>query len=82
MIDKAPAKLSEAAKLMHSMSSEVSNFEIALRILAQKKEWNLSTTGRSKLFIQVFCKLDVIFELFDVIADISGNNDSLLDIVS
>jgi hypothetical protein len=56
------------------MSSKVSNSEIALRILAQKKEWNISTTGRSKLFIQV-CKLDLIKELFDVITDISGNND-------
>jgi hypothetical protein len=37
LIDKAPINLSVAAKLMHSMSSEVSNTDKALRILAYKK---------------------------------------------
>ena len=37
MIDKAPQNLSEAAKLMHRMSSEISNTDKALRILAYKK---------------------------------------------
>ena len=65
---------------MHSMSSEVSNNNKALRILACKKQWNLSTTGVSKLFIQV-CELDVLKEVIDIITDISENNDSLLDLV-
>jgi hypothetical protein len=65
---------------MHSMSSELSNTHRALRILACKKQWTLSTTGCSKLFIQV-CKMDLVKELIDVLMDVTGNNDSLLDLI-
>jgi hypothetical protein len=36
---------------MFEMSSEVRNTVKTLRILARTKNWRLSTTGRSKLFI-------------------------------
>ncbi len=65
---------------MHSMSSELSNTDRALRILACKNNWKLSTTGSSKLFIQV-CNLDLLKELIDVFMDVTGNNDSLLDLI-
>jgi hypothetical protein len=80
LIYEAPSNLSAGAKLMHSMSSELSNTDRALRILACKNNWKLSTTGSSKLFIQV-CNLDLLKELIDVFMDVTGNNDSLLDLI-
>ena len=45
-------KWSSEAKLMFRMSSDESNQSKALRILARKRGWKLSTTGKSKLFVQ------------------------------
>jgi hypothetical protein len=80
LIYEAPSNLSAGAKLMHSMSSELSNTDRALRILACKNGWQLSTTGSDKLFIKV-CNLDLLKELIDIFIDVTGNNDSLLDLV-
>ena len=68
------------AKLMCSIASDVSNQEKTLRMLAYHKNWKLSTTGRSKLFLQVNSQ-DMIEEFVEYATMITGSNDALLTLV-
>jgi hypothetical protein len=68
------------AKLMFNMSSEVSNTEQPLRLLAKTRNWKLSTSGNSKLFFQANHP-DIIKEFIEKMKRLSGGCDVLIDII-
>ena len=68
----------EHAKLMFNMSSEVNNNTKVLKILARLKNWKISTSGASRLFIQAN-NPETLNELLDQVTKIKNSNDALFD---
>jgi hypothetical protein len=68
----------DPAKLMFNMSSEINNNTKVLKILARLKNWKLTTSGVSRLFIQAN-NPDVIEELLAQVNEIISSNDALFD---
>ena len=60
------------------MSSEISNNTHVLKILARLKNWKLSTSGVSRLFIQAN-NHEILNELLDQVNKIRYSNDALFD---
>ena len=60
------------------MSSEINNNTKVLKTLARLKNWKLTTSGVSRLFIQANHP-DVLNELLDHATKIKNCNDALFD---
>ena len=62
------------------MSSEESNQSKALRVLARKRGWKLSTTGASKLFVEAN-SAQILEDFTENFFNLMKSNDALFDIV-
>lgn len=65
---------------MCNIASDTANTVKALRMLSYHKGWKLSTTGKSKLFIQINDQ-KIISEFIDYSSSLTGCTDALLALV-